>query len=155
MLIHILLFHLNLIQNLVNWVTLIGEDGSENYVLCGNSSGAMKCMSNSTCLPNIGENPNNGYTSFDSYGFAMLSAFRLITQDYWENLYKLVLTAEGPFQVIYFIGVIFFGSFYLINLILAIVAMSYREQQLLAIEAAAIEEQNRKAVIFRVLKIKF
>jgi voltage-gated sodium channel type II alpha len=76
---------------IVNWVTKIGEDGSENYILCGNSSGAMKCSWNSTCLPNIGENPNNGYTSFDSYGFAMLSAFRLITQDYWENLYQLVI----------------------------------------------------------------
>jgi hypothetical protein len=60
---------------------------------------------------------------------------------------KKVLTAEGPFQVIYFIGVIFFGSFYLINLILAIVALSYREQQLKAIEAAAVEEENRKTVI--------
>jgi hypothetical protein len=124
----------------------VGEDGlSLEFILCGNSTGAMKCPANSTCLPNIGDNPNNGYTSFDSYGFAMLSSFRLITQDYWENLYQLVLTAEGPFQVIYFIGVIFFGSFYLINLILAIVAMSYREQQLKAIEAAAIEEENRKA----------
>jgi hypothetical protein len=34
----------------------------------------------------------------------------------------------------------------LINLILAIVALSYREQQLKAIEAAAIEEENRKTV---------
>ena len=28
--------------------------------------------------------------SFDSYGWAMLSCFRLMTQDYWENLYQLV-----------------------------------------------------------------
>ena len=48
------------------------------------------CPFNSTCLPNIGKNPNNGYTSFDSYPYAMLSAFRLMTQDYWENLYQLV-----------------------------------------------------------------
>jgi hypothetical protein len=28
--------------------------------------------------------------SFDTYGSAMLSCFRLMTQDYWENLYQLV-----------------------------------------------------------------
>jgi hypothetical protein len=60
---------------------------------------------------------------------------------------KKILTAEGPFQVIYFIVVIFFGSFYLINLILAIVALSYKEQQIKAFEEAANEERI-KAVIY-------
>jgi hypothetical protein len=41
------------------------------------------------CLP-VGSNPNFGYTSFDNYMFAMLSSFRLLTQDFWENLYFLV-----------------------------------------------------------------
>ena len=61
--------------------------------------------------------------------------------------YLQILTADGPFQVIYFIGVIFFGSFYLVNLILAIVAMSYQEQQQKAIEEAEKEEERRKEVI--------
>lgn len=38
-----------------------------------------------------GRNPNYGYTSFDSFGWAFLTLFRLMTQDYWENLYMLVL----------------------------------------------------------------
>lgn len=57
------------------------------------------------------------------------------------------MSAEGPFQVIYFIGVIFFGSFYLVNLILAIVALSYREQQIKAIEEAAVEEERKRVYI--------
>ena len=56
------------------------------------------------------------------------------------------MTAEGPYQVIYFIGIIFFGSFYLVNLILAIVAMSYSEQQQKAAEEAAIEADRLKEV---------
>jgi hypothetical protein len=28
--------------------------------------------------------------SFDHFGWAMLSCFRLMAQDYWENLYQLV-----------------------------------------------------------------
>lgn len=37
-----------------------------------------------------GRNPNYGYTSFDSFGWAFLALFRLMTQDFWENLYQLV-----------------------------------------------------------------
>ena len=40
-----------------------------------------------------------------------------------------VLRAEGSAQCLYFVLVILLGSFYLVNLILAIVAMSYDETQ--------------------------
>jgi hypothetical protein len=42
------------------------------------------------CLQGFGANPNYGYTSFDTFGWAFLSAFRLMTQDFWEDLYQLV-----------------------------------------------------------------
>ncbi|UJR17003.1 hypothetical protein I4U23_003901 [Adineta vaga] len=99
------------------------------FVLCGNASGSTKCPRGYICLKDRGENPDYGYTSFDNYGWAMLGCFRLMTQDYWENLYQLVLSAAGRYHFFYFVAVIFFGSFYLVNLILAIVARSYLEQQ--------------------------
>jgi hypothetical protein len=40
-----------------------------------------------------------------------------------------VLTTNGSYHIIFFIIVIFMGSFYLVNLILAIVAMSYDDCQ--------------------------
>ena len=40
-----------------------------------------------------------------------------------------VIRASGPWHMLFFVLVIFMGSFYLVNLILAIVAMSYDEQQ--------------------------
>ena len=55
----------------------------------------------------------------------MLTTFQLITLDYWENVYNMVVATGGPIHVVFFTIVVFFGSFYLINLILAIVAMSY------------------------------
>ena len=42
------------------------------------------------CLPNIGDNPNFGYTSFDNLLWAMLTTFQLITLDFWENVYNMV-----------------------------------------------------------------
>ncbi|GFG40089.1 hypothetical protein Cfor_10976, partial [Coptotermes formosanus] len=65
----------------------------------------------------------------------------LMTQDYWENLYQLVLRSAGPWHMLFFIVIIFLGSFYLVNLILAIVAMSYDELQKKAEEEEAAEEE--------------
>lgn len=42
-------------------------------------------------------------------------------------LFQIVATG-GPIHVIFFTIVVFFGSFYLINLMLAVVAMSYEEE---------------------------
>ena len=58
----------------------------------------------------------------------MLTTFQLITLDYWENVYNMVVATGGPIHVIFFTIVVFFGSFYLINLMLAVVAMSYEEE---------------------------
>ena len=48
------------------------------------------CPANYTCLPDIGENPNFGFTNFDHFGWAMLNTFQLITLDFWEDPYNLV-----------------------------------------------------------------
>ncbi|KAK2588265.1 hypothetical protein KPH14_004294 [Odynerus spinipes] len=125
------------VSNETNWYV----DEAGNMPLCGNSSGAGQCLPGYTCLQGYGDNPNYGYTSFDSFGWALLSAFRLMTQDYWENLYQLVLRSAGPWHMLFFIVIIFLGSFYLVNLILAIVAMSYDELQKKAEEEEAAEEE--------------
>ncbi|XP_052752170.1 sodium channel protein para isoform X29 [Galleria mellonella] len=123
-------------QNETNWYGDAGE-----YPLCGNSSGAGQCEPGYICLQGYGPNPNYGYTSFDTFGWAFLSAFRLMTQDYWENLYQLVLRSAGSWHVLFFVVIIFLGSFYLVNLILAIVAMSYDELQKKAEEEEQAEEE--------------
>lgn len=38
----------------------------------------------------VGDNPNYSYTSFDNFGWSLLSVLRLMTQDFWENLTILV-----------------------------------------------------------------
>lgn len=105
------------------------------------SVSSSQCDDDYVCLQGFGPNPNYGYTSFDSFGWAFLSAFRLMTQDFWEDLYQLVLRAAGPWHMLFFIVIIFLGSFYLVNLILAIVAMSYDELQKKAEEEEAAEEE--------------
>uniref|UniRef100_A0A8C2XFV6 Sodium channel protein n=1 Tax=Cyclopterus lumpus TaxID=8103 RepID=A0A8C2XFV6_CYCLU len=105
-----------------------------------------RCPEGFTCMK-AGRNPNYGYTSFDSFGWAFLTLFRLMTQDFWENLYMLTLRAAGKTYMIFFVLVIFVGSFYLVNLILAVVAMAYEEQNQATIEEAEQKEAEFKAML--------
>ncbi|XP_054826295.1 sodium channel protein type 2 subunit alpha isoform X8 [Eublepharis macularius] len=133
-----------------NWDEYIDDDshfyfleGQNDALLCGNSSDAGQCPEGYMCVK-AGRNPNYGYTSFDTFSWAFLSLFRLMTQDFWENLYQLTLRAAGKTYMIFFVLVIFLGSFYLINLILAVVAMAYEEQN-----QATMEEAEQKEAEFQ------
>ncbi|KAM8933515.1 sodium channel protein type 2 subunit alpha-like [Pelodytes ibericus] len=117
--------------------------GQKDPLLCGNNSDAGKCPEGYTCVK-FGRNPNYGYTSFDTFLWAFLSLFRLMTQDSWETLYQQTLRAAGKTYMIFFVLVIFLGSFYLVNLILAVVAMAYEEQN-----QATLEEAEQKEAEFQ------
>ncbi|XP_037379353.1 sodium channel protein type 9 subunit alpha [Talpa occidentalis] len=118
-------------------------EGSKDALLCGLSTDAGQCPEGYICVK-VGRNPDYGYTSFDTFSWAFLALFRLMTQDYWENLYQQTLRVAGKTYMIFFVVVIFLGSFYLINLILAVVAMAYEEQN-----QANIEEARQKQLEFQ------
>lgn len=121
-------------KSLVKYTTIVPKCFSK----CNNT------VHEHVCLQGYGPNPNYGYTHFDNFTGAILSAFRLMTQDAWEGLYQQVLRAAGSLHMFFFVFVIFLGSYYLLNLILAIVAMSYDELQKKAeVEQAAEEDAIR------------
>uniref|UniRef100_A0A8D0HSQ7 Sodium channel protein n=1 Tax=Sphenodon punctatus TaxID=8508 RepID=A0A8D0HSQ7_SPHPU len=117
------------------------KNGTTDKLLCGNGTNAGSCPSQYVCMK-TGENPDHGFTSFDTFGWAFLALFRLMTQDYWERLYQQTLRASGKIYMLFFVLVIFLGSFYLVNLILAVVTMAYEEQNKATI--AETEAKERK-----------
>ncbi|XP_021410982.1 sodium channel protein type 5 subunit alpha [Lonchura striata] len=120
------------------------KNGTVDILLCG--PGAGDCPPGYKCCK-IGPNPDYGFTSFDTFGWAFLSLFRLMTQDYWERLYQQTLRASGKVYVVFFMMVIFLGSFYLVNLILAVVTMAYEDQNKATIaETEAKERKFREAM---------
>ncbi|XP_063081208.1 sodium channel protein type 11 subunit alpha isoform X1 [Cavia porcellus] len=122
----------------------VTEDNSLRPKMCGTWQ-VDRCPSNSECLP-TGVNPDNNYTNFDNFGWSFLAMFRLMTQDSWEKLYQQTLRTAGPFSVFFFVVVIFLGSFYLINLTLAVVTMAYEEQNRnVAAETEAKEKMFQEA----------
>ena len=43
-------------------------------------------------MTDLGENPNNGFTSFDNIFWALLTILQLITLDVWEDVYYMVIS---------------------------------------------------------------
>lgn len=58
---------------------------------------SRRCPEGFTCL-RAGRNPNYGYTNYDTFGWSLLSSFRLMTQDFWDNLMLLVSTGRAPMR---------------------------------------------------------
>ncbi|XP_068401079.1 sodium channel protein type 3 subunit alpha-like isoform X4 [Eschrichtius robustus] len=148
----------NVTMSTFNWKDYIEDDshfyvldGQKDPLLCGNGSDAGQCPEGYICVK-AGRNPNYGYTSFDTFSWAFLSLFRLMTQDYWENLYQLTLRAAGKTYMIFFVLVIFLGSFYLVNLILAVVAMAYEEQNQATLEEAEQKEAEFQQMLEQIKK---
>lgn len=73
----------------VSQVGCVGADDGAD----GGVGVSRVCPEGFICLK-VGNNPNYGYTSYDSFGWAFLALFRLMTQDFWENLFQLVSVFE-------------------------------------------------------------
>ncbi|XP_075823798.1 sodium channel protein type 11 subunit alpha [Microtus pennsylvanicus] len=123
----------------------VKENNSDDFVMCGTWFGSSSCPNDSTCNK-TSFNPDYNYTNFDNFGWSFLAMFRVMTQDSWEKLYRQILRTSGIYFVFFFVVVIFLGSFYLLNLTLAVVTMAYEEQNRnVAAETEAKEKMFQEA----------
>lgn len=71
-------------------------------------------------------NYNYGITTFDNIAVSMLTVFQVITMDGWTAiLYNMMDSTNVLISIVYFCSLILLGSFFLLNLILAVVQESY------------------------------
>lgn len=69
---------------------------------------------------------NYGITTFDNIAVSMLTVFQVITMDGWTAiLYNMMDSTNVVISIVYFCSLILLGSFFLLNLILAVVQESY------------------------------
>lgn len=91
---------------------------------CGNLTGAGQCPSGFICLQGLAPNPNNGYTSFDTYGWSVLSTIRLLLKDFWEDLLYNVVKTNGPIHALVFYVYVLY-SYLIAALIWGFFAVAY------------------------------
>jgi len=87
---------------------------------------------------------NTEHWNFDSFPWTCVTLFQLISMVSWSDIMMKTQDATGWYAVIYFVLIIVFGQFVILNLIIAVLGESYQEAIEEAAEAArVVREQAR------------
>jgi len=92
-----------------------------SYPAHGTGGNGRKCPIGQYCAVESKENlPNFGFTSFDNIMWAWLTIFQCISMEGWTAIMYQVMDSANRWVWIYFVIMIIFGSFFAVNLALAV-----------------------------------
>nr|XP_055023196.1 voltage-dependent L-type calcium channel subunit alpha-1D isoform X1 [Misgurnus anguillicaudatus] len=97
---------------------------------CSLSGQGRQCPLNGTVCRDGWHGPNNGITNFDNFMFAMLTVFQCITMEGWTDVLYWMNDAMG-FELpwVYFISLVIFGSFFVLNLVLGVLSGEFSKER--------------------------
>nr|XP_040031278.1 voltage-dependent L-type calcium channel subunit alpha-1C isoform X17 [Gasterosteus aculeatus aculeatus] len=88
------------------------------------------CKHNGTVCRVGWEGPNDGITNFDNFAFAMLTVFQCITMEGWTDVLYWMQDAMGyELPWVYFVSLVIFGSFFVLNLVLGVLSGEFSKER--------------------------
>uniref|UniRef100_A0A7N5ZTN6 Voltage-dependent L-type calcium channel subunit alpha n=1 Tax=Anabas testudineus TaxID=64144 RepID=A0A7N5ZTN6_ANATE len=97
---------------------------------CAFAGNGRFCEGNGTECRGKWEGPNGGITNFDNVFFAMLTVFQCITMEGWTDVLYWMNDAIGyEIPWIYFVSLVIFGSFFIINLVLGVLSGEFSKER--------------------------
>eukprot|EP00899_Mesostigma_viride_P019380 jgi/Mesvir1/27443/Mv07229-RA.2 len=90
------------------------------------------------------ENPNYGITNFDNILYAWLTIFQCISMEGWTDIMYLTQDATNSWVFLYFVVLIIFGSFFAVNLALAVLYMHFTDTATASHEASAAAAEEKR-----------
>ncbi|RXN15462.1 voltage-dependent L-type calcium channel subunit alpha-1D-like protein [Labeo rohita] len=106
--------------------TLAEEDPAP----CSLSGHGRHCPLNGTVCRDGWHGPNNGITNFDNFLFAMLTVFQCITMEGWTDVLYWMNDAMGSeLPWVYFVSLVIFGSFFVLNLVLGVLSGEFSKER--------------------------
>uniref|UniRef100_A0A3Q3SIJ0 Voltage-dependent L-type calcium channel subunit alpha n=1 Tax=Mastacembelus armatus TaxID=205130 RepID=A0A3Q3SIJ0_9TELE len=102
----------------------------EESAPCAISGHGRHCLLNGTVCREGWQGPNNGITNFDNFLFAMLTVFQCITMEGWTDVLYWMNDAMG-FELpwVYFVSLVIFGSFFVLNLVLGVLSGEFSKER--------------------------
>ncbi|KAM4663769.1 voltage-dependent L-type calcium channel subunit alpha-1F isoform 1-T1 [Discoglossus pictus] len=110
----------------------IGTDlvSEEEPAPCAFSGHGRECHVNNTECRGKWEGPNGGITNFDNFFFAMLTVFQCITMEGWTDVLYWMQDAMGhELPWVYFVSLVIFGSFFVLNLVLGVLSGEFSKER--------------------------
>ncbi|XP_062855271.1 voltage-dependent L-type calcium channel subunit alpha-1D [Trichomycterus rosablanca] len=97
---------------------------------CALSGHGRHCSVNGSSCRDGWHGPNNGITNFDNFMFAMLTVFQCITMEGWTDVLYWMNDAMG-FELpwVYFVSLVIFGSFFVLNLVLGVLSGEFSKER--------------------------
>ncbi|XP_027803581.2 voltage-dependent L-type calcium channel subunit alpha-1D isoform X2 [Marmota flaviventris] len=102
----------------------------EDPAPCAFSGNGRQCTTNGTECRSGWVGPNGGITNFDNFAFAMLTVFQCITMEGWTDVLYWMNDAMG-FELpwVYFVSLVIFGSFFVLNLVLGVLSGEFSKER--------------------------
>ena len=72
-------------------------------------------------------NPNYNLINFDTFGWAFLQVFQIVTLEGWSDTMHMIQDSFNFFGYIYFYFIVFIGTYLLMNLTLVINSSKFNE----------------------------
>jgi len=93
---------------------------------CGNATPATLCPEGSSCLM-TGMNPNSDLTHFDNIFNSYLSLLIIVSLEGWSDMMYISELAVGKWIDIFFILIVILGTYFVINLVTAVLVIKYQQ----------------------------
>ncbi|KAF7695007.1 hypothetical protein HF521_006730 [Silurus meridionalis] len=112
---------------------------------CAFAGNGRFCVGNNTKCRGYWEGPNGGITNFDNIFFAMLTVFQCITMEGWTDVLYWMNDAIG-FELpwIYFVSLVIFGSFFVLNLVLGVLSGEFSKEREKAVCRGELQKAQEK-----------
>ncbi|KAF4093538.1 hypothetical protein AMELA_G00003120 [Ameiurus melas] len=97
---------------------------------CAVNGHGRTCILNGTECKEGWHGPNGGITNFDNFLFAMLTVFQCITMEGWTDVLYWMNDAMGiELPWVYFVSLVIFGSFFVLNLVLGVLSGEFSKER--------------------------
>ncbi|XP_042336920.1 voltage-dependent L-type calcium channel subunit alpha-1D-like, partial [Plectropomus leopardus] len=102
----------------------------DDPVPCAFAGHGRQCTINGSECRGKWDGPNGGITNFDNFFFAMLTVFQCITMEGWTDVLYWMNDAIG-FELpwVYFVSLVIFGSFFVLNLVLGVLSGEFSKER--------------------------
>ncbi|MEQ2293715.1 Voltage-dependent L-type calcium channel subunit alpha-1D, partial [Ameca splendens] len=102
----------------------------DDPVPCAFAGHGRQCIVNGSECRGRWDGPNGGITNFDNFFFAMLTVFQCITMEGWTDVLYWMNDAIG-FELpwVYFVSLVIFGSFFVLNLVLGVLSGEFSKER--------------------------
>nr|XP_021334158.1 voltage-dependent L-type calcium channel subunit alpha-1D [Danio rerio] len=112
---------------------------------CAFAGHGRVCIGNNTDCRGGWEGPNGGITNFDNIFFAMLTVFQCITMEGWTDvLYWMNDSIGFELPWVYFVSLVIFGSFFVLNLVLGVLSGEFSKEREKAVCRGELQKAQEK-----------